>query len=112
VTRMMKPSAQDLESVRWPVRLWWAAEYNMPGFLAAERRFWRAVHAVTEPRAELAYWRKRLARPGIGGRVIDCRGQVHIVVAFNGDRDSLILEDGHRCSWMNCCDPLPPRGRP
>jgi hypothetical protein len=73
---------------------------------AVQRPFWRALWIARNPRTwyyDMRKWRKR---PKIGDQVVDCRSEVHTVVAFRGNQDALTLEDGHGCSWMNCCDPV------
>lgn len=111
----MKPSKQDLESVRWPVRLWWAAEDKIPGLLPAVRRFWRWAGHIRHPRAALYYWRLWRARPPIGGQALVHGETIQTVTGYGaGDPDRLIFEDGTAASWMNCCEPVPqndPKGR-
>jgi hypothetical protein len=104
---MIKPRREDAPNVF--VYLWWLAEGRIPGFRVVERRFWRAARAARHPRDWWAGWRKWRARPRIGDQVIDCRGEVHTVARFAAGEDSLVLEDGHACSWMSCCD-APGRG--
>lgn len=43
--------------------------------------------------------------PCVGDVVEDCRLQVHTIVFVDPeDLDSVILDDGARCSLINCCD--------
>jgi hypothetical protein len=93
-----------------PVRLWWWLEDNIPGLLPAERVFFRAYHSVSHPAATFYDVRHRLQRPRIGGLVRDCRNQVHTVTGFGDVKDDLILDDGYRCSWTHCCDPVKKEG--
>jgi len=102
--RHRTPKPPPDEHHPWPVRLWWAAEDLIPGFLPAERRFWRLAWQVRHPRAAWWLWRKWRNRPAPGDQVTDCRSEIHTVTGFGGDRDTLILDDGSHCSWMNCCD--------
>jgi hypothetical protein len=87
-----------------PVRLWWWLEDNMPGLLPVERRFFRAWDSVLHPRAHWYYWRKWRSRPGLGAQVEDCRSEIHTVTAIGDNQDDLTFEDGHKASWMNCCN--------
>jgi hypothetical protein len=73
---------------------------------ALQRPFWR-VAWIARNWDTWRYDRQKWAkRPKIGDRVRDCRGEIHTVVSFRGHPDQLTLEDGHGCSWMNCCDPV------
>lgn len=98
----------DEEHVRWPVRLWWAAEDKAPWLLPAERVFWRAAHAVRYPAAHYAYWRKWHARPKPGQKCLE-HGTPRTVTRVDGDR--IEFEGGGAASWMNCCDPVPKGGQ-
>ncbi len=101
---MIKP--QRAEAPNLPVYLWWLAKAGVPGLLAVERRFWRLANITRHPCEAWAGWRKWRDRPRIGEQVRDCRGEIHTVAGFGDSKDDLILEDGLRCSWMNCCDPV------
>jgi hypothetical protein len=100
---VIRPQRSDAPNLL--VYWWWLAESSIPGVLPAERRFWRLVFAARHPRTWWVGWRHWRNRPGVGDQVRDCRGEIHTVASIRHGGDGLVLEDGHACSWMNCCDP-------
>jgi hypothetical protein len=98
-----RPALMARLCLRWQVR-----GRNVVIPLAAERRFWRVVHAVRYPRAAWYYRRMWRARPAVGQQALVHGSEVHIVTGYGaGDPDRLIFEDGSSASWMNCCEPAP-----
>lgn len=72
-------------------------------------RLWITWYRIRHPIFSYRDWRKWANRPEIGDLVEDCRGHNLRVVGFGASDDELVLADGSKCSWMNCCDR--PKGR-
>jgi hypothetical protein len=49
--------------------------------------------------------------PIVGDKVEDCRGEVHTITSMD-DEDTVLFEDGFRCSLHACCDVIPRPEKP
>lgn len=82
-------------------------EVETKWFLPAERIFFRSWYSIRHPRQAWFDIKRRLQRPKIGEWVVDCRYEYHQVKGYLDSgwyRDTLLFEDGHSASWINCCE--------